>query len=68
MWETKVNNDFGGSLLCGGPNAMQSWEEYAGNAWGKCFRKETDVGLAGKDCASLHMQLLVDDVGQLSKQ
>lgn len=40
--------------------------ENAGNARGKRLEKETDVGLAGESCASLHMQLRVDDVGRLS--
>ncbi|CAB1453339.1 unnamed protein product [Pleuronectes platessa] len=37
-WERvreKVNNDFGGNLLSGGPHALQSWQLNTGNARGK---------------------------------
>lgn len=35
----KVNNDFGGSLLCSGPNTVQCWEGYTAHAQAQSLRE-----------------------------
>lgn len=51
--EEKVNNDFGGSLLRGGPNTLQHWEEYEDER----ENYERDVVTA---VSVLEMQLMVE--------
>lgn len=61
MCEEKVNNDFGGSLLCGGPNTLQHWEEYADER----EKRERDV-LPAVSVLVLH--LMVDGCTNVSQK